>query len=239
MKRFFRAAEAAIAVLFLLALLSGCGLWSRIFPAEEDKAPAQLMSEGMEALDRGYNEEAVDAFQKVKDRYPYSKFAVEAEIRLADALYARGRYDEAYDAYSEFERLRPKNPNIPYVVFRRGMCHFQQISSIDRDQAPAAKAKEEFERLVRMFPDSQDARLAEKKIRECYIQLASHELYVGNFYFKMKRYNAALGRYQHLIENYPDMGQYHEAIMQIARCRQLLEKEAAASSSKRPWWRFF
>lgn len=238
MKRFFRAAEAAIAVFLLLALLSGCGFWSRIFPPEEDKAPAQLMSEGMEALDRGYNEEAVDAFQKIKDRYPYSKFAVEAEIRLADALYARGRYDEAYDAYSEFERLRPKNPNIPYVVFRRGMCHFQQISSIDRDQAPAAKARDEFERLVRMFPDSQDARLAEKKIRECYIQLAGHELYVGNLYFKMKRYGAALGRYQYLVENYPDMGQYHEAIMQIARCRELLEKEAA-SSSKRSWWRFF
>ncbi len=239
MRGFFCATKAALVICFLFVSLSGCGFWNRIFPPEEDKAPAQLMSEGREALDSGYNEEAVDAFQKLKDRYPYSQFAVEAEIRLADALYARGRYDEAYDAYSEFERLRPKNPSIPYVVYRRGMCHFQQISSIDRDQSPASKAKEEFERLVRMFPGTQEARLAEKKIRECYIQLARHELHVGNFYFKMKRYQAALGRYQYMVESYPDMGQYHEAIMQISRCRELLEEEARASSSNRPWWKFF
>lgn len=225
---------SAVMVSFL-----GCGIWNRLFPPDEDKPPAQLMSEGLEALDRGFNEAAVEAFQKIRDRYPYSKFAVEAEIRLADALYARGRYDEAYEAYSEFERLRPKNPNIPYVIYRRGMCHFEQMSSIDRDQSPAAKARDEFERLVRMFPGTQEARLAEKKIRECYIQLASHELYVGDFYFKMKKYQAALGRYQYLVENYPDMGQYNDAIRKMAICKELLEKEQAKASSKRPWWRFF
>ncbi|RJR19662.1 MAG: outer membrane protein assembly factor BamD [Desulfobacteraceae bacterium] len=239
MKAYIGPAKAFLMLLFLLVMLSGCGLWNRLFPPEEDKAPAQLMSEGMEALDRGFNEAAVESFQKIKDRYPYSQFAVEAEIRLADALYARGKYDEAFDAYSEFERLRPKNPSIPYVIYRRGMCHFQQISTIDRDQAPAAKARDEFERLVRMFPGTAEAGLAQKKIRECYIQLARHELYVGNFYFKAKNYGAALGRYQYLIENYPDMGQYHEAIRKISICKELLEKQAQSASAKRPWWKFF
>ena len=175
----------------------------------------------------GHYQSAIDAFEKIRDRYPYSKYAIVAELKLADAMFGKGSYDEAYDAYDEFERLHPTNPRIPYVIYQKGMCHFRQIGTIDRDQSHTIKAKEEFERLIRRFPDDTYARLAQKRLRDCYIELAEHELYVGKFYYKIKKYEAAKGRFLYILRNYPDLGQYHEALKYLSLCEQKLAEKRA------------
>lgn len=207
----------------------GCSLLDHFFGDDMEKPPAELMNEGMENLERGRYTAASEAFQNLKDRYPYSKFAVAAEIKLADSLYKRELYDEAYEAYDEFERLHPKHPTIPYVIYQKGMCHFVQVSTIDRDQSHTYQAKESFERLVNMFPNSEYVNRARRKIRECYIYLAEYELYVGHYYYKMKKYRSAMGRYRYLIENYPDLGQYKEALEYMSKCREHLNKEKNSS----------
>lgn len=212
----------------LVGALAGCGLWQDFFPTVE-KGPEQLMQDGLRDLDKGRYTDASEAFQKIKDRYPYSRFAVEAELRLGDALYKRQLYEEAYEAYDEFEKLHPRHPQIPYVMFRKGMCHFEQIKTVDRDQTHTLKAKGDFERLVKRFPRNEYAQRARRKIRECYIFLAEYELYVAHFYFKKKKYRAAMERYRYIIQNYPDLGQYHEALEYMRRCREKLTPRAGAS----------
>jgi outer membrane protein assembly factor BamD len=227
--------------LCLVFLLSGCALWDHFFPTEEEEQlPAQLMNEGMENFEKGYYETASEAFQKLKDRYPYSQFALDAEIKMADALYEQGLYDEAYEAYDEFERLHPKHPKSPYIVYRKGMSHFRQVTTIDRDQSHTLKAKEEFERLVKKYPRSEYAESARAKVRECYIYLAEYELYVGNFYFKMERYQAAMDRYRYLLEHYPDFGQYHQALENYRICQERLPlqpQEEPERERKPSWWK--
>jgi outer membrane protein assembly factor BamD (BamD/ComL family) len=41
----------------------------------------------------------------------------------------------------------------------------------------------------------------------------------------MGKYRAAMARYSYLIRNYPDMGQYNEALEYIRRCKEKLSKE--------------
>jgi outer membrane protein assembly factor BamD len=195
------------------------------FSEEEEKPPEELMRQGLEDMVTGYYETATESFQKVKDRYPYSEFAVEAELKMADALYKRELYDEAFDAYGEFERLHPKNVNIPYVIYSKGMCHFDQMDTIDRDQSHTLQAIDEFKRLVKKFPKCEYANSARMKIRDCYIELAEHELYVGNFYYRMGEYRAAMGRYRYILENYPDLGQYHKALDYLSRCKEKIAEE--------------
>ena len=142
--------------LVLIPFGSGCALWNRVFP-EGEKSPAELIEDGRRELERGYYKAATETFEKIRDRYPYSKYAVEAELKLADSLYKRKLYDEAFDAYDEFEKLHPKNTDIPYVVYQKGMCHFSQVRSVDRDQSHTLKARDEFERLVKRFPKSKYA----------------------------------------------------------------------------------
>ncbi len=223
----------------ILLLFSGCALWDKYFGSEDERTPSELMSDGIERFERGYFEEATEIFQNLKDRYPYSKFAIQAELKMADALYERELYDEAFEAYKDFESLHPKNPLIPYVIYRQGMCHFNKITTIDRTQIHTLKAKEEFERLIRRFPSSEYSAGVRMRIRECYINLAEYELYVGHFYYKMKKYRAAMARYQYLIENYPDLGQYHEALEYLRRCQEKMPEarsDEAMEKSGSSWW---
>lgn len=232
LSRFIQWFLAGICILFLF---SGCALWNDFF-AEEESTPAELMSEGMEDFNDGKFETATEIFQKIKDRYPYSKFAIKAELKMADALYERDLFDEAYDEYTEFEKLHPKNPSIPYVLFQKGMCHFSRVKAVDRSQSFTHKAKEEFERLIKRYRKSPFAERARRKVRECYIRLAGHEVYVGNFYFKMEKYQPAMHRYLYLIEHYPDVGQYYEALEKIKICKEKLA-EQKEEEERVSWWR--
>jgi len=225
--------KAIFITLLLLAIgPSGCSFYNHLFGEPEPETPGILMERGMESMAAGHYKSAIDSFEKIKDRYPYSKFALLAELKLADALFGKGSYDEAYDAYDEFERLHPTNAQIHHVIYQKGMCHFSQIGTIDRDQSHTIKAKEEFQRLIKRFPDSVYARLAQKRLRECFINLAKHELYVGKFYYKIKRYKAAKGRFLYILHNYPDLGQYHEALRYLGLCEEkLAEKQLKAAKN--------
>lgn len=225
-----RLTKIVVSLTLMVTLLGSCSLYNRFFGGIEDESPAGLMETGMESMSSGDYGRAIDAFEKIKDRYPYSKYALVAELKLADALYGNGSYDEAFDTYDDFEKLHPKNPNIPYVIYRKGMCHFSQIGSIDRDQSHTLQAEEEFERLIKTFPDSRYAQLAKKRLRKCYIELAQHELYVGKFYLKMKAYRAAKGRFLYALQHYPDVGQYLEALKYISICEQKLAEQQAKTA---------
>lgn len=227
----------------MVLLLSGCGLWKKVFGDDIEPTPAELMSEGMQDFNSGEFEAATEKFQKIKDRYPYSKNAIQAELKMADALYQREMFDEAYEEYSEFEKLHPKNPDIPYVIYQEGMCFYRQASTIDRDQSHTLQAREEFERVIKRYKNSPYANMAKRKLRESLVQMAEHELYVGNFYFRGEKYQAAMDRYLYIIDHFPDLGQYYEAIENIKKCKdQIAEDEALAEKEKiegRTWWRSF
>ena len=209
----------------MVLLMGGCALIDEFLGEEEEKSPSELMSEGMKNMDRGNYEDATEAFQRIKDRYPYSRFALDAEMKMAEAFYLRKEFDEAFDAYDEFEKLHPKNKNLPYVIYQKGMCHLRRVSTRDRDQSHTLKAKEEFERLVRRFPRDDYANRARKSIRRCLISLAEYELYVGHYYYKMGKYRAAMDRYSYIIKNYPDLGQYNEALEYMRICKEKLMEE--------------
>lgn len=226
MGRFLAIGRVTAVVVAALLLLGGCAMIERLLYGEEEElGPSELMNQAMERMESGFYKGAVESYQMLKDRYPYSEYAVTAELKMGDALYLQESYDEAFDVYDEFERLHPKNANIPYVIYRKGMCHFLQMQTNDREQSHTLMAKDEFERLIKRFPRDGHVNKARKNLQECLVSLAEYELNVGHFYFKMGKYRAALARYTYIIKNYPDMGQYHEALEYISKCKELLSEE--------------
>ena len=191
--------------LVLLTLICGCGIGRRIFGKKNpDTAPDVMAKEGIEQLKKKDYVEAAETFTKIKDRYPYSDEATVAQLKLADTLYYNRKFDEAAAAYKEFEKLHPSNKAIPYVVYREALCYYRQRPTIDRDQTPTEKAMEEFRRLQKKYPKSEYASRAEKFKQRCLEDLAAHEFYVGEFYYKTKHFPSALDRFQALSQEYPD-----------------------------------
>jgi outer membrane protein assembly factor BamD len=195
-------------LLAVVFLLSGCKMWlpwaKRVEMAHA--TPEGLYQQGLEGYQDGDYKRAVELFQRVKEEYPLSPFAIMSEIGIADAYFSGKQYPEANLAYSEFLNLHPTNENLSYVMYQIGMCHFNEITTIDRDQSEALKALKEFERLLVRFPDSKFSFMAEKMIRDCRKTLGEHEFYVGKFYFNIKEYRAALRRFEKIARDYANAG---------------------------------
>jgi len=208
---------------------SGCSSLKKTWNAivgEDDTAPAQQLAwDGMDAYEDGDYKDATEYFQKLKDFYPFSKYAILAELKIADSHYHLEQYEEAIFAYSEFEKLHPRNEAIPYVIYQIGLCYFVQIDTIDRDQTPAAMALSTFQRLNKQFPDDQYARSGAEHLTRCYKSLAGNEYYVGEFYYKSKHYKAALTRFMAVLSTYPDVGYHQKALQYIAKCEESLAEE--------------
>lgn len=219
-------------VLALTASLSSCGTIKGWFGGgkKAEKPPEVLAQEGINQLKKKKYDHAIETFEMVRDRYPYSEQAMLAQIKLADSYFYKKKYDEALQAYREFEKLHPTNKGVPYCIYREGLCYYRQRSTIDRDQTYTFKALEEFRRLKKKYPKCEYVPKAEKYMARCRRDLAEHEFYVGEFYFKTKRYKAALDRFQVVIQEYPEFSKQAKARSYIARCEENL---AAVGTEKR------
>jgi len=179
----------------------------------------------MDAYEDGEYKDAIEYFQKLKDWYPFSKYANLAELKIADSNYHLEQYEEAIFAYEEFEKLHPRNEAIPYVIYQIGRCYYDQIDTIDRDQTSARKALETFQRLKKQFPNDQYARSGSEHISKCVKSLAGNEYYIGVFYYKSKHYKAALHRFMAVLSSYPDVGYHQKALQYIAKCEASIAEE--------------
>jgi len=209
-------------------MITGCALIDKWRGKDIDKTAYELAVEGMEAYEKGKLGDSVKLFEQLRDWYPFSKYAILAELKIADAHYHLEEYAEAVVAYEEFENLHPRNEATPYVIYQLAMCYFDQVNTIDRDQTAAREALATFRRLINQFPDDPHASLARAKIPICLKSLAANEFHVGLYYFKRKYYKGALIRFKAVVSNYPDAGVHFQALQYIARCERLLQKEKSS-----------
>ena len=108
-----------------------------------------ILERGLAELRSGDYARALSILKGVKDRYPYTKSAITAHLKLADTYYELDEFDEAFDMYDEFVRFHPRDPKTPYTMFQMGMCHFVRIKTFDREQEHINMAREMFDRLIK------------------------------------------------------------------------------------------
>ncbi len=183
-------------------------------PVVEDLSSAEeFYNEGLEIL-KGRKtllffhtvdySEAIARFQEVIDSYPYSEYATLAEIQLADIHFDRKQYEEASSYYEDFVELHPRHPQVPYALYRKASCGYEQMRSSDRDPTPTHAAVEDFRTLIGRFPEFERAAEAREKLTEAENRLARREIEIGDFYFEDGDYHAAVGRYREALSRYPD-----------------------------------
>ncbi len=221
--------NTALALVAVFLLASGCSWFSKPF---EEKPAEQLIKEGLEAFDDGQYKTAIKHLEQLKDWYPFSKYAILAQLKIADAYYRLEEYPDAIFAYQEFEQLHPRNETVPYVIYQMGRCYFDQVDTVDRDQKTARQALDVFKRLIRQYPQSSYARRARLHIAACQRSLAGHELYVALFYYRSKHYRAALERLKRVVTRYPDTGVHFKALQYWAKCEAMANQDSTPAAEK-------
>ncbi|MGE3974014.1 MAG: outer membrane protein assembly factor BamD [Bdellovibrionales bacterium] len=158
-------------------------------------------------------EEALTKYKEVQNKHPYSRFAVEAKIRIANIQYEKESFAEAQAAYQLVKDLHPKHEKIDFVTFRLGMSYFNQLpSTIDRDLTLSQKAILYFDEVIRSYPKSTYVQEAQQKRGEALRMMAEKEQYIANFYFKRDLFDSALKRYEKLLTSYPNSSVEKEAL---------------------------
>ena len=207
--------------LLVLLFLAGCASLK-----DKEEIPAEdLAKKGLDQYNHGRYFLASETFNTIKERFPFSRFSLLAELKSADCQFYMEEYSEALELYKKFEQDHPTNEAIPYVLFQIGRSHFRTLSSIDRETIGAREAIKVFERLVRDYPKSSYVEEANILIRKSKNFLADHELYVAGFYFRTKEYDQARGRAEYLISGYPDSPAAEKA-RELMNSRKITYQEA-------------
>jgi outer membrane protein assembly factor BamD len=227
-----------LAIVFILILASGCAWWKK---KETETTPQGLYENAMNLLQEKKYEKAGQALQKFNEEYPLNEYTPLVELRTADVAFFSKKYAEAIVLYEEFKKLHPTHQEVPYAIYQVGMCHYNQMYSLDRDQTETEKAAEQFRYLIENFPQSEHAADAKAHMQLCLKRLADHEFYVGQFYFRTKKYKAALSRFEGILQKYPEcgFGERVKSLMETCKSkiaseeRRRKEKEAQQEKKKK------
>lgn len=196
-------------------LLSGCG-GSDKDKANVPAAPVEtLYNNGLDAMNASRFSEADDQFNALEQNYPFSSWAVNAQIMQAYSLYVQNKYTEAIATLDRFIQLHPVHRDIAYIYYLRALCYYEQIADIERDQKGTEQAMAALQEVVTRFPDTPYANDARLKIDLCRDHLAGKEMEIGRYYQRQHLYQAAIGRFQRVVDDYQTTAHVPEALARI------------------------
>jgi outer membrane protein assembly factor BamD len=202
-----------IALLLSLSLLSACA------SAPLDTQPAALYTEGESLYESRRYDDAIAQYKKVRDAYASTDLSSLAELRIADAYYESERYIEAAAEYLQFRKLHPTHAKAPYALYRTGLCNFNQITGIDRDQTPQKSAVIYFEEFLRRYPQSELIKDVTEKLENVRGQQLEYELYVADFYYRTEKYASAMQRLEGALGILPKSPLHARTLYLLGVCR--------------------
>jgi outer membrane protein assembly factor BamD len=208
----------ALLLLFCLAapLLGGCGESDKEKAAAAPTPPVEaLYNNGLDALNQRRYTSANDQFNTLEQNYPFSSWAVNAQIMQGYSQYLQNKYTDAIATLDHFIQLHPVHRDIAYIYYLRALCYYEQIADIQRDQKGTEQAMAALQEVVTRFPNSAFANDARLKIDLCRDHMAGKEMEIGRYYQKQHLYQAAIGRFQRVVDEYQTTAHVPEALARI------------------------
>jgi len=212
----------ALAVFSAALALSGCGTWGGKADAKKDWGPQEYYDAAKQELGNGNWQQAVKLFEQLESKFPFGRFAQQAQIEIAYAYYKEGETAQALSAIDRFIKLHPNHPNVDYALYLKGLVNFKEdlgplarvISQdlADRDPKAAKESFEVFKELVNRFPESRYAVDARQRMAYLVEALARHEIHVADYYMRRGAYLAAVNRAQDVLTRFPNAPTRREAL---------------------------
>ena len=257
--------KSMAAAVVAAGILSGCGLFSGL--SEPDKTAGwsaqKLYSEAHDALDSNDWGEAIKMLDTLQARYPFGRYAQQAQMELAYAEWKNSEPELATSAADKFIKQYPNHPNVDYLFYLKGLINFNDdlgfLSSLtrqdltERDPKALRESFDSFRELINRFPESKYAPDAIARMKYLVNALASHEIHVARYYLRRGAYVASLNRAQNVVKEYRQSPSLEEAFQIMAKSYEGLELTAlrddtlrliqlnypktAAAEPGKSWWR--
>jgi len=214
------------------ALVAACGLLPEEYDETRGWSAEKLYSEAKDRLNNGVYEEAIKYYEKLEARYPYGRYAQQAQLEIAYAYYKDKEPAQAVAAAERFIKLHPNHPSVDYAYYLRGLANFNDSLGIlghvsgqdltERDPKAAREAFESFKELATRFPDSRYLSDAIARMNYLVNALAAHEIHVARYYLKRGAYVAAANRAQFALNAYPRAPANEEGLVVLVRAYDAL-----------------
>ncbi|HEY5719871.1 MAG TPA: outer membrane protein assembly factor BamD [Gammaproteobacteria bacterium] len=229
--------------LLLLLLASSCGLLPEQVDETKDWTAQQLYNEAKEELESSNYERAIKLYETLQARYPFGRYAQQAQIEVAYAYYRYEEPEQAIAAADRFIKMHPKHPNVDYVHYLKGLANFNRgigilerfipSKSAERDPGAAAQSFYYFEELLQKFPDSKYAEDARQRMVYLRNNIAEYELSVARYYFNRGAHIASVNRAQKVVNNYQRTPSVPDALALMVANYRVMEMNDLASDAER------
>jgi outer membrane protein assembly factor BamD len=201
-------------LLLFLPFFYGCASLDDLGETDETRkwSASKFFSEAKAAASLGDYDTAIKHYETLQARYPFGRYAKQAQLELAYAYYKYDEPDSAIAACDRFLKENPRNPSVDYAYYLKGLVNFNRgIGFIDRfvptdasqrDPGSARESFKDFSILLSRFPNSKYAKDTRQRMVYLRNTLSQHEVNVADYYLKRKAYIAASNRAKEVIENF-------------------------------------
>jgi outer membrane protein assembly factor BamD len=238
-----RLAPLLFAVVLAAASLTGCSIFGKEADETETWSAAKLYQEASDEMSSGSYKRAIELYEKLEARYPFGRYAMQAQLDVAYANYKAEEPEAAIAAADRFIKLYPQNPYVDYAYYLKGIVNYNRsVGFLDkfvptdpsqRDPGSALDAFEDFSELVKRFPDSKYAADARQRMLYLRNNLAKNEVNVARYYMKRGAYVAAANRANYVIERFQRTPAVQDALVVLVDAYNALGEKKLAADAQR------
>lgn len=208
-----------------------------------DWSADKLYTEARAALDDSNWTDAKNYYQKLEARYPFGRYAQQAQIELIYATWKDGDAPGAVQAADRFLRTYPNHANSDYVMYLKALATLNETDSwfnklaaedlAERDANASREAFDIFKELALRYPDSRFAPEARRRMHALVLAQAEHELKTAQYYFVRHAYVAAIDRAQRVVREFQNTPMRDDALELIAQSYDALKMSDLAADTRR------
>lgn len=174
-----------------------------------------LYSQAFDLYLKGDWSNSIKLFEKVETNYSYSEWAPKATLMIIYMYYEVGDSFQTLKFIQKFKKIYPTNENISYVDFIKALTYYEEIGMPSRDQKYTEIALNEFNKIIKNYPDTNYAYEATLKLDLIKEQLAGKEMYVARYYMAKSKWIPAIKRLKIVISEYDRTVYTNEALHRL------------------------
>ena len=208
-----------IFIIFSLILFYSCSKKTEniklIKETDQNIEMVSAYEKGMDLFEIGDYFAASKKFLEAEILLPQSQWAPKSVLMASYSYYMQSYYSLAIENIKRYFKTYPNDKDKAYAHYLLAICYYETIEGEKKDLAPLILSKNEFNFVIKNFPNTDYAYDAKFKIDLINDVLAAKEVYIGRHYIKKKKWIPALNRFKNVLKEYETTIHVEESIHRL------------------------